>query len=113
MRRPLVRVGAGPASLEDKASRPPSGAQTGVLRCYLNAADEERRRLTTVLAEKRGWWPWARRVGAAGVVWVVAHGAWAHDGNELLKHCLEPIETAESSYCLGYISGAADMLGKL
>ena len=61
--------------------------------------------------EKRGWWPWARRVGAAGVVWVVAHGAWAHDGNELLKHCLEPIETAESSYCLGYISGAADMLG--
>jgi Rap1a immunity proteins len=61
--------------------------------------------------EKRGWWPWARRVGAAGVVWVVAHGASAHDGNELLKHCLEPIETAESSYCLGYISAAADILG--
>ena len=64
-----------------------------------------------MLAGKREWWPWARRVGAAGVVWVVVHGAWAHDGNELLKHCLEPMGTAESSYCLGYISGAADMLG--
>jgi Rap1a immunity proteins len=55
---------------------------------------------------------WAHKLIGAGAVWVMACGSgWAHDGNELLKHCLEPIETAESSYCLGYISGAADALG--